>query len=215
MGNEGPRDGCRWHPEEGTALREDALLRPGDIYCWTMVAGEELCKLYGRRHGIPSVALRYGAFVPEPFFRFGIRLLYGGVDTHDVARSVMASMEALMCGHRRWDPFNVESVVPFTEEDGPQLGSDPLPVLDKHYPGASLLRERGGGDPRADRGVLPNGPRGGRAWLQTDVQLRPVAGGVAEPAGGAGREEPALAVSGENRPASEGADDDEESIREA
>ncbi len=131
-------------PGEGTALREDVPLRPGDIYGWTKVAGEELCKLYGRTHGIPSVALRYGMFVPEPFFRYGIRLLYGGVDTHDVARSVMASMEALTSGRIRWDAFNVESVVPFTEEDGTQLRSDPLPVLDKYYPGASdLLRERG------------------------------------------------------------------------
>lgn len=49
----------------GTALREDVPLRPSDIYGWTKVAAEELCKLYGRMHGIPSVALRFGMFVPE------------------------------------------------------------------------------------------------------------------------------------------------------
>ena len=133
-------------PGEGAALREDVPLRPGDVYGWTKVAGEELCKLYGRTHGIPSVALRFGMFVPEPFFRYGIRLLYGGVDTRDVARSVMASMEALTSGRILWGAFNVESVVPFTEEDGPQLRSDPLPVLDRYYPCASdLLRGRGVG----------------------------------------------------------------------
>ncbi len=126
------------------ALHEHLPLLPGDIYGWTKVAGEELCKLYGRSHGIPSVALRFGMFVPEPFFRYGIRLLYGGVDTHDVARSVMASMEALASGKIQWDAFNVESVVPFREEDGPQLREDPLSVLDKYYPGsARLLREHG------------------------------------------------------------------------
>ncbi len=131
-------------PGEGAALREDTPLRPGDIYGWTKVAGEELCKLYGRTHGIPSVVLRFGMFVPEPFFRYGIRLLYGGVDTRDVARSVMASMEALTSGKIQWDAFNVESVVPFREEDGPQLREDPLSVLDKYYPGsARLLREHG------------------------------------------------------------------------
>ncbi len=131
-------------PGGGGPLREDAPLRPGDIYGWTKVAGEELCKLYGRTHGIPSVALRYGMFVPELFFPYGIRLLYGGVDTHDVARSVMASMEALTSGKIQWDAFNVESVVPFREDDAEQLARDPLPVLDKYYPGASeLLRERG------------------------------------------------------------------------
>ena len=126
-------------PGEGAALREDTPLRPGDIYGWTKVVGEELCKLYGRTHRIPSVALRFGMFVPEPFFRYGIRLLYGGVDIYDVARSVMVSMEALTSGKIQWDAFNVESVVPFKEEDAEQLAHDPMPVLDKYYPDASEL----------------------------------------------------------------------------
>ncbi len=94
-----------------------------------------------RTHGIPSIALRYGMFVPEPFFLYG-PALRAGVD-RDVARSVMASMETLMGGGVTWDTFNVESVVPFQEEDAEQLARDPMPVLDKYYPGAvELLRER-------------------------------------------------------------------------
>ncbi len=117
---------------------------PGDIYGFTKVAGEEMCRFYGRKHGIPSVALRYGMFVPEPFFRYGIRLLYGGVDTADVVGSVLASIEALTTGKLQWDVFNVESFVPFTDQDGPQLRQNPLGVLDRYYPGtAELLRERG------------------------------------------------------------------------
>jgi nucleoside-diphosphate-sugar epimerase len=128
----------------GMALHEDLPLEPGDIYGYTKVAGEELCRYYGRKHGIPSVALRYGMFVPEPFFRYGIRLLYGGVDTADVVGAVLASIEAVTAGTVQWDAFNVESHVPFVEEDGAQLRQDPLPVLDKYYPGAAaLLRERG------------------------------------------------------------------------
>lgn len=128
----------------GAALGEDVPLRPGDIYGWTKLAGEELCQLYGRTHGIPSVALRFGMFVPEPFFRYGTRLLYGGVDTHDVVASVMTSIDALTSGRIRWGRFNVESAVPFQEDDAEQLALDPMPVLDKYYPGASdLLRERG------------------------------------------------------------------------
>jgi nucleoside-diphosphate-sugar epimerase len=128
----------------GIALHEDLPLQPGDIYGYTKVAGEAMCRYYGRAHGIPSVALRYGMFVPEPFFRYGIRLLYEGVDTDDVARSVLASMEALTSGTVAWDAFNVESRVPFGEEDAAQLRQDPLSVLDTYYPGAAaLLRERG------------------------------------------------------------------------
>jgi UDP-glucose 4-epimerase len=131
-------------PGQGTALSEDVPLRPGDIYGWTKLAGEELCQLYGRTHGIPSVGLRFGMFVPEPFFRYGIRLLYGGVDTHDVVRSVMTSIDALTSGKLTWGSFNVMSAVPFQENDTDQLARDPLPVLDKYFPGASqLLHERG------------------------------------------------------------------------
>jgi nucleoside-diphosphate-sugar epimerase len=131
-------------PGEGRALREDSPLRPGDIYGWTKLAGEELCQLYGRTHGIPSVGLRFGMFVPEPFFRYGIRLLYGGVDTRDVVRSVLASIDALTSGTITWGAFNVESALPFQDEDADQLSRDPLPVLDAYYPGTSqLLRERG------------------------------------------------------------------------
>lgn len=125
-------------------LGEDVPLLPNDIYGYTKVAGEEMCRYYGRRHGIPSVALRYGMFVPEPFFREGIRLLYGGVDARDVARAVVAAMDAVAEGRVRWDACNVMSSVPFVEEDGPQLRADPLAALDRYYPGAGdLLRERG------------------------------------------------------------------------
>jgi nucleoside-diphosphate-sugar epimerase len=131
-------------PGDGVALREDVPLRPGDVYGWTKLAGEELCQLYGRTHGIPSIGLRFGMFVPEPFFRYGIRLLYGGVDTRDVVRSVLTSIDALITGKLTWDSFNVESAVPFQDQDADQLARDPLPVLDTYYPGASqLLRERG------------------------------------------------------------------------
>ncbi len=125
-------------------LGEDVPLLPNDIYGYTKVAGEEMCRYYGRRHGIPSVALRYGMFVPEPFFREGIRLLYGGVDARDVARAVVAAMDAVAGGRVRWDACNVMSSVPFAEEDGPQLRADPLAALDRYYPGAGdLLRGRG------------------------------------------------------------------------
>ena len=122
-------------------LREDTPLLPNDVYGYTKVAGEEMCRYHGRKHGIPSVALRYGMFVPEPFFREGIRLLYGGVDALDVARSVMAAMDALLAGTIRWGAFNIESPLPFAEADGPGLRRDPLRVVDAYYPGAGdLLR---------------------------------------------------------------------------
>ncbi len=126
------------------SLAEETPLRPADPYALSKVLGEEMCRYYGRRHGIPSIALRYGMFVPEPFFRYGIRLLYGGVDTADVAGSVMAAVRALAEGSARWEAFNVESPVPFTVDDGADLRRDALAVVDRYWPGArALLRDRG------------------------------------------------------------------------
>jgi UDP-glucose 4-epimerase len=130
--------------DEVVALHEEVPLEPGEIYGYTKVAGEEMCRYYVRRYGIPSVALRYGMFVPEPFFRYGIRLLYGGVDADDVAAGVVAAVDALAARRFSWDAFNLHSLVPFTSGDGPQLRRDPLELVDRYYPGAgSLLRERG------------------------------------------------------------------------
>lgn len=126
------------------ALAEETPLRPADPYALSKVVGEEMCRYYGRQHGIPSIALRYGMFVPEPFFRYGIRLLYGGVDTADVVGSVMAAVRVLADGRMRWGAFNVESPVPFVMDDGAGLRRDPLAVVDRYWPGArALLQDRG------------------------------------------------------------------------
>ena len=125
-------------------LDEHHLLAPGDIYGWTKVAGEELCRYHLREHGIPSIALRYGMFVPEPFFRYGIRLLYGGVHEDDVADATMAAVGALARGDIGHEALNLEAPLPFTPDDGPDLRRDPLAALDRHFPGsAELLRRRG------------------------------------------------------------------------
>jgi UDP-glucose 4-epimerase len=125
-------------------LDEDVPLLPGDIYGWTKVAGEELCGYHLREHGVPSIALRYGMFVPEPFFRYGIRLLYGGVHEDDVADAVLAAVDALDRGEIGHEAFNVEAPLPFTDEDASPLRHDPLAAIDRHYPGAAdLLRARG------------------------------------------------------------------------
>lgn len=130
--------------DDVVAVDEDLPLLPGDVYGYSKVAGEEMCRLYWRADRIPSVALRFGMFVPEPFFRYGIRLLYGGVDERDAAGSVMAAIDALAAGRVEHEAFNVESLVPFESADGSDLRRDPLVVLERHFPGSSeMLRERG------------------------------------------------------------------------
>ena len=125
-------------------VREDLPLLPGDVYGYSKVVGEEMCRFQYRAARIPSVALRLGMFVPEPFFRYGIRLLYGGVDERDVGRAVMAAIDHVAAGRVGHEAFNVESALPFTPDDGPDLRRDPLSAVERHYPGArELLAARG------------------------------------------------------------------------
>ena len=125
-------------------LDEDRSLRPNDIYGWTKVAGEELCRYHVRHDGIASIALRYGMFVPETFFRYGIRLLYGGVHENDVAEAVLAAVGRFGTRAVGFQAYNVQSPLPFTEADAADLRSDPLVAIERHWPGAlEALRERG------------------------------------------------------------------------
>lgn len=125
-------------------LDEDVPLLPGDIYGWTKVAGEELCRYHLRRDGIPSIALRYGMFVPETFMRYGIRLLYGGVHEADVADAVVAAIGAFETRAVGHEAYNVQSPLPFTAADARDLRADPLVAVERHWPGArKQLHERG------------------------------------------------------------------------
>ena len=125
-------------------LDEELPLLPGDVYGWTKLVGEELCRYHARANGVPSIALRFGMFVPEPFFRYGIRLLYGGVHEDDVADAVVAAVDQLGRGGSGFEAFNVESPLPFAPGDAASLRDDPLNVLERYWPGASdLLRSRG------------------------------------------------------------------------
>lgn len=130
--------------DDVVAVHEDLPLLPGDVYGYSKVAGEEMCRLHWRADRIPSVALRFGMFVPEPFFRYGIRLLYGGLDERDAAGSVMAAIDAIAADRVEQEAFNVESLLPFEVADALDLRRDPLVALERHFPGSSqLLRERG------------------------------------------------------------------------
>jgi UDP-glucose 4-epimerase len=137
-------DSRRSTSENAAAIREDLPLLPTEIYGWSKVVGEEMCRLHWRADRIPSVALRYGMFVPEPFFRYGIRLLYGGVHEIDVADAVVASIDGLTAGRIEHEAFNVHSLLPFDAADRPSLRTDPLAALERHYPGSRRLLEQRG-----------------------------------------------------------------------
>ncbi len=56
-----------------------------------MVA-EQTARFFSSVHGVNTVALRLGMFVPETFERYGFRLLFGGVDDRDVGQAVSLAL---------------------------------------------------------------------------------------------------------------------------
>jgi UDP-glucose 4-epimerase len=135
---------------DGAAVRvhEDLPRQPGEIYGTSKVLAEDLAAYYDRGRGVRGLALRFGMFVPEPFLHTGIRFLYGGVDPRDVAAAVVAGLEALR--HRPGGAFtvyNIESAVPYTADDAQLMRTDPMAVIERHWPEAPALLDAAGAKP--------------------------------------------------------------------
>ncbi len=146
----------------GPAVRvhEDLPLLPADIYGLSKLLGEEIAAYHERAHQIRGVALRFGMFVPVPFVHYGIRLLYGGVDERDVARAVVAALRRLERGEGAFAVYNVESALPFNDDDGRELRRSPMSAVARHWPHAPVLLGRFGTAPWNDpvqpgAGLLP------------------------------------------------------------
>jgi len=123
---------------------EESPFAPGDTYGLTKVVAEQTARFFASVHGMTTVALRLGMFVPETFERYGFRLLFGGVDDRDVGQAV-----ALALAHDPPDgfgAFNIMADSGLSAEDLPELEADIGEALDQRWPGTSELVERHGLD---------------------------------------------------------------------
>ncbi len=134
-------DSLRAAPGEWGYAHESLPLRPTDVYGLSKVIAEETGALAGRRGEIETVALRFGMFVPESSLeRYGVRLLFGGVDDRDVAQAVERAIA--YTPEDGFEAFNVMAPVPFGRDDLADLHRDFESKLAHAYPGApELLRE--------------------------------------------------------------------------
>ena len=121
---------------------EESPFAPADVYGLTKVVAEQTARFFASVHGVDTVALRLGMFVPETFERYGFRLLFGGVDDRDVAQSVVRALD-----HRPQDGFAAFDIMAdsgLTADDLPRLHTDLASVLDERWPGVtSVVEERG------------------------------------------------------------------------
>lgn len=127
-------------PDAWNVVTEELPLFPGDVYGMSKVLCEEMARFYGRSHGITTVSLRLGMFVPEGSLeRYGFRLLFGGVDDRDVAQ---AAFRALSYEPKdNFEAFNIMADVRFGASDARDLQQNTVPTLEKYYPGLTELME--------------------------------------------------------------------------
>jgi UDP-glucose 4-epimerase len=122
---------------------EDLPLLPGDVYGMCKMVCEDMARYYGRSHGISTVALRLGMFVPESSGeRYGFRLLFGGVDERDVAQAVLRALS--FAPQANFEAFNIMADVPFNRSDASALQTDLVATLEKYYPALKSVAQTNG-----------------------------------------------------------------------
>ena len=121
-------------------VHEDLPTLPKDVYGVSKVLAEELGRFYVRIGAMRVVALRFGMYVPATFEHYGFRLLFGGVDERDVARSVLLALEH--APPHGFDAFDIMADTPFVPEDARAMNDDPLAVIESYWPGSIELFEQ-------------------------------------------------------------------------
>lgn len=141
-------------PAPAAWITEDVVPVPKNIYGVTKVAAEDLCQLFHRLHGLPTLVLRTSRFFPEgddnESRRLGfddlnlkvIELLHRRVDLQDVVDAhLLALQRARELGFQR---FIVSATTPFEPADLPRLRGDAAAVLGERVPGVEpVFRARG------------------------------------------------------------------------
>ena len=135
-------------------VTEDVVPVPKNIYGVTKAAAEDLCQLFQRRFGLPSIVLRTARFFPEPDDSKALREGYGDanvkaneflfrrLDIEDVVGAhLLAAARAKAIGFGR---YIVSATTPFAPEDVAALRRDAPAVLRRRVPAyETVYVERG------------------------------------------------------------------------
>jgi nucleoside-diphosphate-sugar epimerase len=133
--------------EQAVWVTEDLTPQPRDMYDITKRAAEELCQLFARDYGLPTICLRTSRFFPEPAPLMALYRLYRGVDVRDAAR---AHVLAVTDQDILFDVFNISAQSPFEQGDLPALLRDAPSVLQSKAPEAlSFFMQQGWAVPQS------------------------------------------------------------------
>lgn len=137
-----------------TWIDEDVMPLAKNIYGATKLAAEDLCRIFQRNHGLPTVVLRTSRFFPEPdddpdkrgaYADANIKvneLLYRRADVQDLVDAHLLAIErAPALGHGR---YILSASTPFTRDDLDLLQRDAPAVVARHVPGYAVEFARRG-----------------------------------------------------------------------
>jgi len=157
-------------------ITEDVEPLPKNIYGVTKLAAEQLCELFYRTRGLPTIVLRTSRFFPEADDRKETRdayddgnvkaneFLYRRVDIEDVVSAHLLALErAATIGFAR---YIVSATAPFTPDDLQDLHTDAHVAVVKHVPGFVDVYARRGWSmfPRIDRVYVNGRARADLGW---------------------------------------------------
>ncbi|MFQ6131929.1 MAG: NAD-dependent epimerase/dehydratase family protein [Armatimonadota bacterium] len=131
-------------PPPYVPVDEQAPARPLELYGYTKYAGERMCEMFSRLHGLETVCLRVGTFVPARGPRQLWELLWGRIAIEDVAAVHLAAVNAPVHGPH---VFFAQPSVPFQPADAAGLAERPAEVIERYFPGAKAAMQRDGVTP--------------------------------------------------------------------
>jgi UDP-glucose 4-epimerase len=115
-----------------------------NIYGATKAAAEDLCRLFARDHGLPTIVLRTSRFFPEADFDDAVRAAYPGDNMKvneylyrrvDIADAVEAHLLAAeRAGELGFARYIVSATTPFSTGDLAELRSDAAAVVRRLFP---------------------------------------------------------------------------------
>jgi UDP-glucose 4-epimerase len=138
--------------EPAAWITEAVVPVPKNIYGATKVAGEDLCELVQRDHGLPCIVLRTSRFFPEGDDDEHARAAYDGdnlkvseflyrrVDIEDVVDAHLLALDrAREIGFGR---YIISATTPFSRDDLAELRRDLPAVARRHLPAYEAVYQR-------------------------------------------------------------------------
>ena len=118
-------------------MDENVPCVPNNIFGLTKKMCEEMCDFYARKHQFNIAMLRYGSFEPIGWKAEGMARLDHGIDRQDVAQANQLALGCVIAEEFKCEAFLIHCAKPFTDFDWPELETDPAPVIERYYPGAT------------------------------------------------------------------------------